>query len=62
MIPLIIIEGARGAGKTTLVNRLADLLPAEKICGFRTKREAMSVNGEAAAYIHPASSPVLAAR
>ena len=51
----IIIYGARGVGKTTLIKRLLCELDIQDIGGFWTKREEPNKEGVSNVYIHDAS-------
>lgn len=54
----ILILGAKGAGKSTLIQRLLADLPHIRPHGFVTKREPPDAEGFCQVYIHPAADAV----
>lgn len=57
----IIIRGARGVGKSTLIRRLLDTVPA-KPGGFLTKKAPPDADGVESIHIYPADRPQLPTR
>lgn len=52
----LIIRGARGAGKSTLIHRLLELHLHEPLYGFLTQKEEPNEQGLCPVYIHPANT------
>ncbi|MBR4098775.1 MAG: hypothetical protein IKK44_02155 [Clostridium sp.] len=52
----ILISGARGVGKSTLIRRLLEH-SSRTVCGFYTKSLPMDESGTHPVYIHPAATP-----